>query len=331
MIYIEMSRDQEHGGGGWSFPNCLWAPILKKNGANWPFWKKILDVREGDIVLHLRGEKPNAHFVGFSTASSNVFETSARPPNPKDWGFADRFFRANLADFRQFHQPIELDGILQRRNTQLRDFFSTNRVGGSEKLNLFFVLQSGRLQCQNGAYLSDASEDLLDALFGQHLSDLDPNFGTTNDAVETGSQLRLIKARLGQNRFSHAIKSLYSEHCCFPGCSQSDVRFLIASHIARWSDNEGLRGDLANGLCLCGFHDKAFELGLFTLDDQLRIFVAGEEKIANSETYSLLMPYHGTRIRTAAVLPSDAALLEHWIRVGLDPIGSPSQNPLELV
>lgn len=83
-------------------------------------------------------------------------------------------------------------------------------------------------------------------------------------SIETGLQLSSIRTRLGQARF--------------PDCDVSDPRFLIGSHIARWADNEKLRGNLGNGLCLCLIHDKAFEVGLYTRDEPLAVFVNPRER-----------------------------------------------------
>ena len=74
MIYLEMSRDEQYGGGTWGFTNCIWAPTEKKGvGGSWPFSEKVLQVREGDIIIHLRGKPPNAYFVGYAIASSDGF------------------------------------------------------------------------------------------------------------------------------------------------------------------------------------------------------------------------------------------------------------------
>ena len=59
-MFIEMSRDETHGGGAWSFKKCVWAPTRNQKGGRWPFWEKILSVRIGDTVLHLRGIGENA-------------------------------------------------------------------------------------------------------------------------------------------------------------------------------------------------------------------------------------------------------------------------------
>src|SRR5580704_15316768 len=115
MMYLEMSRDEAHGGGGWAYPNCVWAPTEKARGGKWPFWTKILDVRSGDIILHLRGVPPNAHFVGYSRAAGDGFQTSERPPEPGVWAYSEKFYRANLEDFVPLHSPVNLTNVFSVR------------------------------------------------------------------------------------------------------------------------------------------------------------------------------------------------------------------------
>jgi len=319
MIYIEMSRDEAHGGGTWAFTNCVWAPTEKRGGGAWPFWTKVLDVRQGDTILHLRGKTPNANFIGYSVASGDGFQSTRRPPDPKEWDYAPAFYRADLTDFTPFHQPINLTDIFQARRAELESYFDANRDRGVEKLNIFFVQQAGRLQCLNGAYLSDADEELLVALFGPSGELASQADGRSVVSVQTGTQLSTVRSRLGQSRFSSAIKTLYGNRCCFPGCEMSDPRFLVGSHIARWCDNETLRGHMGNGLCLCLRHDRAFELGLFTVDERFRVFVNPRERDSDSPVVRELVAHHGEQITLTDVIPLDDALLEHWIRVGIEP------------
>lgn len=84
MVWIEMSRDEMHGGGEWSFPHCVWAPTYKNEPQKrrWSFWGNILDVKAGDIILHLRGIGNEANFVGFSVAETDGHKTMERPPYP---------------------------------------------------------------------------------------------------------------------------------------------------------------------------------------------------------------------------------------------------------
>jgi putative restriction endonuclease len=314
MIYLEMSRDEAHGGGTWAFPNCVWAPIEKRRGGSWPFWTKIQQVRQGDTIIHLRGKTPNAYFVGYSIASGDGFETTRRPPDSNEWDYPESFYRADLSGYTPFHRPVNLSELFTSRRAELETYFDANKKKGSARSNIFLVRQSGKLQCLNGAYLSDVDEDLLIALFG-----LDESARNNVVSIQTGSQVSTIRSRLGQAKFSAEIKRIYGNRCCFPGCNVSDPRFLVGAHIARWSDNEALRGHLGNGLCLCLVHDKAFELGLFTLDEQFRVFMNPRERNADSPVVGEMLRHHGEQIAVAEVLPLDDALLEHWIRVDIAP------------
>lgn len=319
MVFLEMSRDEAHGGGSWGFGRCVWAPTEKEHGGRWPFWDKVGTVRQGDIILHLRGVGSRAAFVGYSIASGDGFVTSSRPPDPRAWSFSNKFYRADLRDFVPFARPIRLIDVFQDRRVQLEEFFESNKADRATKKNIFFVKQSGRLQCLNGAYLSDLTDGLLEALFGE-----DHGFVVKEQphfiSVETGEQISAIKARIGQARFSAAVKRAFGYRCCFPGCQIDDERFLVGAHIARWSDNERLRGDLGNGLCLCLFHDKAFEIGLFTLDEKFRVYVSPKHAGLENKIVDMLKHFHGRAIRLDGVNPLEDALLEHWNRVDLTPI-----------
>ena len=319
-MYIEMARDEDHGGGTWGFTNCVWAPTRKKGGgSSWPFWDKVSQVREGDIIIHLRGIPPDALFLGYSVASGDGFETTRRPPNPGVWDFAKSFYRADLSGFTEFHQPVNLTQLIDARGTQLGAYFDLNKERKAAKANIFLVRQSARLQCLNGAYLSDVEEDFLEALFGNGSKVVGSNDQKVIVSVETGFQISTVRTRLGQARFSSAIKRLYGNKCCFPGCNVSDSRFVVGAHIARWSDNEKLRGQMGNGLCLCLMHDRAFELGLFTLDEHYRVFVNPKEVQSNSCIAQGLVKHNLEQIHLSEVKPLDDALLEHWIRVDIEP------------
>ncbi len=299
------------------FPNCVWAPAEKRGGGAWPFWSKVLQVSDGDVIIHLRGIPPRANFVGYSIASGNGFATKRRPPNPGEWAFAERYYRADLTNFTPFHQPVNLNEVFAARESELEEYFEQNKTRRPYRANIFYVRQAGRLQCLNGAYLSDIDEELLAILFDDEGTINAPSGGVTIVSVETGSQIATVRSRLGQDKFAAAIKGLYSNFCCFPGCSVADPRFLVASHIARWTDNEQLRGELGNGLCFCLIHDKGFEVGLFTLDDQFKVFVNPKERSAESPFLRKLISHHGEQITLARIRPLREALLEHWNRVDI--------------
>jgi len=310
-MFLEMSRNIDHGGGDWGFRKCVWSPTLKSNGATWAYWSNILKIRRGDIVLHLRGTPPDAAFVGYSVASSDGFKTSNRPPNPGKAYNSKEFFRADLEDFNLFSSPIVLADVFQNRVVELQDYFDKNRRMLHEKRRIFYVRQAGRLQCLNGAYLSELDDKLLYALFGDLVQiDLKNNKQISN--VTTSVALAQAMVRIGQQRFSQMIKKNYGYRCCYPGCKMDDRRFLVASHIARWSDDEALRGDSGNGLCLCVAHDRAFELGLFTLDNECVVRLFADR--SNMAVMELLAPGEGRAITGKGTEISQDALRQHWIR-----------------
>lgn len=318
MAYLEMSRDVKHGGGSWKFKSCVWAPQKKRNGHSWVFWSKIQNIRRGDVVFHLRGKKPETLFVGYSIASGDGAVTAQRPPEPGQWGFANRFYRADLEGFVAFDAPINLYRLFAARKSELMSYLRRNNSRGQHKKNVFYVWQSQRLQCVNGGYLSDVEDDLSVALFGGPASEIKLGSETVV-SVRTRSQIRLAESRIGQSRFAQETKEMYGLKCCFPGCSESDSRFLVASHIARWADNEELRGHLGNALCLCVVHDRAFEVGVFTLDEQFRVYISQNEKRSGSKLIQSVVPHHGNMIRLGRVTPLEKALAEHRNRVGIEP------------
>lgn len=314
MIFIEMSRDLEHGGPGWEFPTCVWSPTRKDKGGTWAFWEMVLRAQPGDLVLHLRGSGRAARFVGYSTVNRGGYRTVERPPHPSSWSWSGEFYRADLADYIPLAQPIPLVDLFSRRRSELNQYFDDNKSrSGRDKRHIFFVKQAGRLQCLNGAYLSEVDADLQVALFG------DVMFGIGSEAaveaVPVGTQLREVLARIGQREFSESVRDAYDNRCCFPGCDVADRRFLVASHIARWADNFALRGSIGNGLCLCLNHDKAFEAGLFWLEDDLSIAIRDRHELPNGTLGVSLSGALGAKLNAGSVSPMIAAVREHRLRV----------------
>ena len=94
---------------------------------------------------------------------------------------------------------------------------------------------------------------------------------------------------------------------------------LVGAHIARWSDAKHLRGETSNGLCLCLFHDRVFELGMFTLTMDFRV-AANASRISNSPWGKRnVAPFEEQRIRLGAIKPAAEALRKHWKRIDFVP------------
>ena len=74
---------------------------------------------------------------------------------------------------------------------------------------------------------------------------------------------QLVKVRVNQQFFRKAIMAAYDNTCCITGLRQPEL--LIAGHIKPWAEDEANRMNPRNGLALNALHDRAFELGLFTI------------------------------------------------------------------
>ena len=84
----------------------------------------------------------------------------------------------------------------------------------------------------------------------------------------------VIQRRKSQNLFRTAVLSAYDYQCCVTGIA--DTRFLVASHIKPWAEDEHNRLNPRNGLCLSTFYDRAFDIGLITFADDYRLMVSSE-------------------------------------------------------
>lgn len=319
-MWLEMSRDVTHGGGDWGFTKVLWTPSRKRSSGRWSYWEALRNVQAGDLVVHLRGKGSEAAFVGYSTAVAEGTETADRPPQPGKWAFASSFYRVPLRDYVQLESAVSLRGVFAQCDQQLRQYFAVNKKRHkSQKELLFFVVQSKRLQCLNGAYLSTLSEELCEIILNLHLNG-SPNQGTTvAHSSRTGEQLRELLVRAGQQSFSSKVRKNYGHRCCFPGCSITEQYLLVGSHIARWADSESLRGQTSNGLCLCLFHDKAFERGLFTLTANLRVAVNEAKTLQSLWAQMTILPHEGKAISMGTVAPTLESLMAHWVRIEFTP------------
>ncbi|MEX1118105.1 MAG: HNH endonuclease, partial [Terrimicrobiaceae bacterium] len=81
-----------------------------------------------------------------------------------------------------------------------------------------------------------------------------------------------------------------------------------------WSQNESHRANPRNGLCLAATFDAAFDRGLITLDDELRVLLSPRLKtfLPNPELERTFFHVEGKRINLPEKNLPDAALLsEH--------------------
>lgn len=78
-----------------------------------------------------------------------------------------------------------------------------------------------------------------------------------------------VKIRRGQRFFRQAVLNAYDGRCAVTGMAIREL--LVASHIIPWKEANQHRLDPQNGIALNALHDRAFDLGLITFDEDLRM------------------------------------------------------------
>ncbi len=88
--------------------------------------------------------------------------------------------------------------------------------------------------------------------------------------------LTISTARQGQQVFRNIVLATYDHQCAVSGINQTEL--LIAGHISRWAEDPQNRLNPRNGILLNRLHDKAFEDGLITFEDNGEILYSKKLK-----------------------------------------------------
>lgn len=97
--------------------------------------------------------------------------------------------------------------------------------------------------------------------------------GAVGRDVHVGEErVAFTPTRVGQDFFRRAVLSAYDEKCCITGLGVPEL--LVASHIVPWRSDRKNRLNPRNGLALSALHDRAFDLGLITLNPNLTVRVS---------------------------------------------------------
>ena len=144
------------------------------------------------------------------------------------------------------------------------------------------------------------------------LENLEPENDEFVPSDFTGETRKVLTAqRIKQHFFRRAVLSSYRGRCCMSGLS--DSRLLIASHIVPWSKDKSNRLNPSNGLCLSAIHDRAFDKGLISVNDDWRILVSDELR-ARDESFvkAIFLPLEGQQIEMPERFkPDHEFLLRH--------------------
>lgn len=116
--------------------------------------------------------------------------------------------------------------------------------------------------------------------------------------------MRLVKTRLNQGFFRRLILTSYDGKCAL---TELDVpELLVASHIVPWSEDSTVRMAPQNGICLNALHDRAFDQGFITFDDDYSVVYS--RKLPNTAREAL-QSFGSNRLRLPARFIPDPALL----------------------
>lgn len=92
------------------------------------------------------------------------------------------------------------------------------------------------------------------------------------------------KRRIGQR----LLRKKLLEKCTCYLCSINIKSLLICSHIKPWKDSSNIeRVDINNTLLLCSLHDKLFDNGFISFDEDGRLLVSGDIQLADLDVYKL--------------------------------------------
>lgn len=122
--------------------------------------------------------------------------------------------------------------------------------------------------------------------------------------------------RIGQAFFRRAVLAAWDNACCVTGLSVPAL--LRASHIVPWSADQTIRINPRNGLCLNALHDAAFDRGLMTINESLRVVYARDFRAAlsRSEASGFLTEFEGRTIRSPTrFIPRDSFFEHHRTKI----------------
>lgn len=96
-----------------------------------------------------------------------------------------------------------------------------------------------------------------------------------SETITGDERMILAKARINQSEFRTRLLRKYDGKCCLCGMSFKDA--LIASHIKPWAEsNTYERTSPSNGLLLCANHDKLFDRGHISFENDGKIIISSD-------------------------------------------------------
>lgn len=149
---------------------------------------------------------------------------------------------------------------------------------------------------ENAEAISSAAEEASARIGEQPLPAPEVEFAGWTGPTD---RVQMVRVRRVQGLFRAAVLISYENRCALTGLALPEL--LNASHITPWSQSVARRAHPTNGICLNTLLDRAFDRGLFTFDDSLRVIVSERwNSIEPSVARKLdLAELHGRSLTTA--------------------------------
>lgn len=128
------------------------------------------------------------------------------------------------------------------------------------------------------------AQALPNQVVNDYQNEIDEALYSSIETQETEIE-RLVRQRIGQDRFRNAMLSYWGNACAVTGITLIDV--LRASHAKPWSEctTDAERLDVFNGFLLCANLDALFDRFLITFDADGQMVISG--KISSEQRQSL--------------------------------------------
>lgn len=106
------------------------------------------------------------------------------------------------------------------------------------------------------------------------------------ESIDRVGEDRVVQAteRIGQSFFRTAVLSAYNGRCCVTGLSVPTL--LVASHIVPWRLEKLHRLNPRNGLALSALHDRAFDAGLITINEDMTVRVSTNRTVKSDDFFA---------------------------------------------
>lgn len=160
------------------------------------------------------------------------------------------------------------------------------------------------------------SEEKLQDLEAPVGAALEPELPCGDIATETQGTRKI---RTMQSFFRKVIFAAYDSRCCVTGNPIGEL--LVASHILPWSEFPNERLNPRNGICLVAHFDRAFDRGLISFDNNLRLILSRRlrEHLPNEALEVEFVRLAGQPIFCPDRFPPDSVFMTyHRNRFGFD-------------